>query len=62
MDYIQNYLNINKIDKKDLYINKEMLIPIVLELYNIYKLSNRQLEKYLYVSREKIRKILNKLE
>ena len=62
VDYIQNYLNINKIDKKDLYINKEMLIPIVLELYNIYKLSNRQLEKYLYVSREKIRKILNKLE
>ena len=39
-----------------------MLIPIVLELYNIYKISNRQLEKYLDVSREKIRKILNELE
>lgn len=62
VDYIENYLNINKIDKRDLYINKEELIPIVLELYNIYKLSNRQLEKYLNVSREKIRKILNKLD
>lgn len=58
-DEIEKYLYAKKINGLELRINNELLTPIVLRLKKIYELSNREIENYLNVSREKIRKIIN---
>lgn len=57
--YIDSYLYKNKIDKREIKYENKLLKPIVLKLYKIYNLSNREIERYLNVSREKIRRIIN---
>ena len=47
-------------NKFELKVNNEVLIPIIKKLKEIYNLSNRQIEEYLDVSREKIRKLMEK--
>ena len=60
--YIDSYLSENKIEKRDFKYENELLKPIVLKLYKIYNLSNREIERYLNISREKIRRIINELK
>lgn len=58
--FIDEYLCSKMTNKFELKVNNEVLIPIIKKLKEIYNLSNRQIEEYLDVSREKIRKLMEK--
>lgn len=55
---IEEYLNLKKINILELKFNNELLIQIALKLRKNYTLSYRDIEKYLGVNREKIRKLI----
>lgn len=57
-NYIEEYLNTKKVNILELRINNELLISLALRLRECYKLSYREIEKYLGVNREKIRRLI----
>lgn len=59
---IENYLLSKKIKLSELKEDKEMLINLIKLLHDDSKISFRIIEKYIGISREKIRKMINKGE
>ncbi|MBR3134565.1 MAG: transposase [Clostridia bacterium] len=56
---INNYLDARKRNIIEFKVDNTLLIPIASRLKHVYQLSNVKIAKYLGVSREKIRRIIN---